>query len=181
MKRAALIAALSALVSQPAFAEDYVFKGDCARANILKSERTINTWLPYSKYRGISRVNFQNDNCGRDTLIVRDLVQTQRSTAQVVYSIVRTDLVYGTTTGCPTAIWSQNMVGTVTLTLREARTGDTCELYIWSEWRERSTTSDWTNNFDQRVTPINEVGFVTSYRHDLIEKYQTPQAFTAVP
>ncbi len=181
MKRVALLASLAALVSQPVLAEDYVFKGDCARASVLKAERTIDKLIPYSRYKGVSRDNFGNENCGRDTLIVTDLNEAQRSTAQVVFNIARTDVMFGTTTGCPTAIWSQGTIGTVTFTLKETRSGDVCELYIWSEWRERSATTDWTGSFDHRVTPITQTKFVTSNSDTVSERFHTPASFAAVP
>ncbi len=178
MRRPSLsFAALAALASQPALAEDYVFKGDCARADIIQSEQTIDKLLPYSIYEGIQRGRFEEYTC--DILFISTIEQTERSPTRLVFNVRRQDVPRPASGSCnysPT-----DTVGTVTFTMQRTRSESVCELYIWSNWEMRSPTTSWTAQWANRVSPMNAHSFAISQTGPQSTGFRTPLAFTGAP
>ncbi len=182
MTRIAATVALSAIfAAQPAWAEDYIFKGDCARARIIAAERTVDKLLPYRTYAGVQRARFGNDNCGRDTAIAYRLRETQRSSSRIVYSLERWNLYIGESTSCPTLDLSRDIFGSVTFTVSQRQDGDICEVYLWSDWDQRNPSGSYTGKFANRVTPIDDHSFVIKQSAPDDGRYLTPLSFVGAP
>lgn len=169
LRGAGTVMALAAtLASQAAWAENAIYEGDCARAQVVKDENTIDKLMSYSRYKGVAVGRFGSADeaaCQTETVMMRALTLVSRSTTEAVFSYKRTDLDFGTVSGTCRSVKIRNDTtsGTVRFSTRLQTVNGRCEVYVWSEWTETdSNDSNWRGAFSTRVIMLSGGSFTVA-------------------
>lgn len=184
---AALAAMAATLSGQAARAEDALYEGDCARAQVVKDESTIDKLMRYTRYKGVSLARFGSASeaaCETETVIMRSLTMVSRTASEAVYSYKRTDLDFGTTPGTCRNVKVRNdtTTGTVRFSTRMQTVNGRCEVYVWSEWTETdSSDPNWRGAFSTRILMLGGGSFtVTQGAPKAANKFFSPIGYTGV-
>ena len=164
-----------------------MYEGDCARAQVVKNESTIDKLMRYSKYKGVSLARFGSASeaaCETETVIMRTLTMVSRNASEAVYSYRRTDLDFGTTPGSCRSVKVRNDTtsGTVRFSTRMQTVNGRCEVYVWSEWTETdSSDPNWRGAFSTRILMLSAGSFtVTQGAPSGPGKFFSPIGYTGV-
>lgn len=186
-KGAAMVVLAATLSSQAAWAEDALYEGDCARAQMVKDESTIDKLMRYTKYKGVSLARFGSPAeaaCETETVIMRTLTLVSRTATEAVYSYKRTDLDFGTTPGTCRNVKVRNDTtsGTVRFSTRLQTLNGRCEVYVWSDWTETdSSDPNWRGAFSTRILMLSGGSFtVTQGAPSGPGKFFSPIGYTGV-
>lgn len=161
-------------------AQNAVYEGDCNRARIVQAESTIDTLMPFSRYKGTQVMNsstLDKGTCVVDDMVVFELIQSSRSTSSVVFSTRRNDVGIGTGAGGCSAPsrYATDVMGTVTFETKLETKDQRCELYISAKWKD--TMSDFVN----RVIPLAGGAFVLAQSAPTTTFKASPMGFVGIP
>jgi len=183
MGRLATVGGALALVAQaaPAFADDYLYKGDCERTRAVQQDRTIDTLLTATFYAGSQIAYYATDACQRDTLFVFGLTQSSRNRSQVVFSFaIQPYMVQPHTGTCQDGERLSEIIrGSVTFTTKLEQSGGVCELYVWSDWTRTGASGNQESYFSNRVTQMPG-GFSLTQGAPRDGKFWSPIGFSEV-
>ncbi len=184
---AAMAGMAAVLTSQAAWADNAIYEGDCARAQVVKDENTIDKLMRYSTYKGSQILRFGTSSeatCDSDRVIVQVLKLVSRSSVEAVYSFRRTDIMLGNTPGaCRAASLNRDSIsGTVRFSTKMQPINGRCEVYVWSDWQSTDTAApDWKGHFANRIILLNNGSFtVAQGAAPTTGKFFSPIGYTGV-
>lgn len=172
------------MLAQPVLADDYIYRGDCTRAEAVMNERSLLTLFPHRNYVGAQYGNWANRDCMRSDVFTYKLNTTYRDSRRIELSLQETAYLVGNQSGtCADPVrWSTDVYGTVILTLEMSQVGSVCEVFVKSAWSRRQTSSpNWKNEWSNRVQILNSYSFVIAQGESVSPKFITPLSFTKAP
>lgn len=126
----------SALIaSQPAFADDYIYRGDCERAKIVRNERPITQLFPHSFYYGAQRFQSKDETCGREQFASYRLVYSSINKNSIKYKFSLKLISYNKTEGqCQDPEYSDDdLNGTIEIYMQEQQYNNVCTLSLMAK------------------------------------------------
>lgn len=174
-------AAASTVITSPASANNYLFRGDCDVARQYQANVSLKDILPRQSYRGIQGRRQKSGNCFIDLVRTYELSNPRYTQGEVVFSVRETAKNIGSTAPACANVTFKTGTGTAKFEIRRFNVTGKCEIRISSEFSITYPNSENVAKSLGYFARLNDYSFSLT-RPDLTSRnlYSTPISFAAI-